>query len=107
MAKPSISGPWTSCLARAYSQGLLAMPRRVGRKMRYSKGRVAASVEEGCKMHVARPRVLAASRPAKPIIIGAADMLVAVIASVAALVARRGHFEDLDTYLTYWIASVV
>src|SRR3954451_11899369 len=57
-------------------------------------------------MHLARPRVLAASRPVKPIIIAAADMIVAVIAPVAALAARRGHFDDLDSYLTYWIASV-
>jgi len=57
-------------------------------------------------MHLARPRVLAASRPVKPIIIAAADMIVAVIAPVAALAARRGHFDDLDTYFVYWIASV-
>ena len=58
-------------------------------------------------MHLAKPRVLAASRPVKPIIIAAADMIVAAIAPVAALAARRGHFDDLDTYLTYWCASVI
>ena len=54
-------------------------------------------------MHPAKPRVLAASRPVKPIIIAAADMIVAALAPVAALAARRGHFDDLDTYLTYWL----
>src|SRR5215208_1114533 len=57
-------------------------------------------------MHFAKPRVLAASRPIKPIIIAAADMIVAAIAPVAALAVRRGHFDDLDSYLTYWLASV-
>jgi len=34
-------------------------------------------------------------------------MIVAAIAPVAALAARRGHFDDLDSYLTYWLASVI
>ena len=58
-------------------------------------------------MHLAKPRVLAASRPVKPKIIAAADMIVAALAPVAALAARRGHFDDLGSYLTYWLASVI
>jgi lipopolysaccharide/colanic/teichoic acid biosynthesis glycosyltransferase len=52
-------------------------------------------------------RLLSAARPVPTAAIVAADLLVACVAPIAALLLRRGHFSDFSEYSYYWIASVL
>jgi lipopolysaccharide/colanic/teichoic acid biosynthesis glycosyltransferase len=51
-------------------------------------------------------RLLSAARPVPTAAIVAADLLVACVAPIAALILRRGHFSDFSEYSYYWLASV-
>jgi lipopolysaccharide/colanic/teichoic acid biosynthesis glycosyltransferase len=52
-------------------------------------------------------RLLSAARPVPTAAIVAADLLVACVAPIAALLLRRGHFSDFSEYSYYWAASVL